>query len=74
MPKHSAGILLYRFADAAGSVASVADAAAADVVTDDVPGPVARSLEVWLVHMGGPFWARKGAGAWVELSRRPGSD
>ena len=39
MPKLSAGILLYRFTDAAG-------------------------LEVWLAHMGGPFWARKDEGAW----------
>lgn len=22
------------------------------------------ALEVWLAHMGGPFWARKDAGAW----------
>jgi predicted NUDIX family NTP pyrophosphohydrolase len=21
-------------------------------------------LELWLAHMGGPFWARKDAGAW----------
>ena len=39
MPTRSAGILLYRFADADG-------------------------VEVWLGHMGGPFWARKDAGAW----------
>ncbi|TFD76098.1 NUDIX domain-containing protein [Cryobacterium sp. Sr8] len=65
MPKQSAGILLYRFADAPVPVASVADAGAADVVTDDVPAPGAPALEVWLVHMGGPFWARKGAGAWT---------
>lgn len=24
----------------------------------------APGLEVWLAHMGGPFWARKDAGAW----------
>ena len=23
-----------------------------------------RGLEVFLIHMGGPFWARKDAGAW----------
>lgn len=39
MPTRSAGILLYRFAEADG-------------------------VEVWLAHMGGPFWARKDAGAW----------
>ena len=38
MPKHSAGILLYRHAK--------------------------RGLEVFLVHPGGPFWARKDLGAW----------
>jgi len=35
----SAGILLYRFTDAA-------------------------ECEVWIAHMGGPFWARKDAAAW----------
>lgn len=25
---------------------------------------VAPVLEVWLAHMGGPFWSRKDAGAW----------
>jgi predicted NUDIX family NTP pyrophosphohydrolase len=38
MPKHSAGILLYRFREG--------------------------NLEVFLVHPGGPFWARKDTGAW----------
>lgn len=38
MVEKSAGILLYKRADAA--------------------------LEVWIAHMGGPFWARKDAGAW----------
>jgi predicted NUDIX family NTP pyrophosphohydrolase len=38
MPKHSAGILLYRRRP--------------------------RGLELLLVHPGGPFWARKDAGAW----------
>jgi len=27
-------------------------------LTDD------SGLEIWLAHMGGPFWARKDAGAW----------
>jgi predicted NUDIX family NTP pyrophosphohydrolase len=39
MVVRSAGILLYRFTDAA-------------------------ELEVWIAHMGGPFWARKDAAAW----------
>jgi predicted NUDIX family NTP pyrophosphohydrolase len=39
MPKHSAGILLYRARGAA--------------------------KEVFLVHPGGPFWARKDDGAWT---------
>ncbi len=38
MPKHSAGILLYRFKEG--------------------------DLEVFLVHPGGPFWARKDRAAW----------
>ena len=38
MPKHSAGILLYRFREG--------------------------NLEVFLVHPGGPFWARKDRAAW----------
>ncbi len=37
MPKHSAGILLYRRGE---------------------------EVEVFLVHPGGPFWARKDAGSW----------
>lgn len=38
MPKHSAGLLMYRYRDGV--------------------------LEVFLVHPGGPFWARKDLGAW----------
>lgn len=26
-----------------------------------------RELQVWIAHMGGPFWARKDAGAWSIL-------
>jgi predicted NUDIX family NTP pyrophosphohydrolase len=37
MPKHSAGLLLYRRSD---------------------------GVEVFLVHPGGPYWARKDEGAW----------
>jgi predicted NUDIX family NTP pyrophosphohydrolase len=39
MPKQSAGLLMYRYRDAA--------------------------LEVFLVHPGGPFWAKKDLGAWT---------
>lgn len=39
MPKHSAGLLVYR--------------------------PRDTGLEVFLVHPGGPFWAKKDAGAWT---------
>ncbi|MFA4964355.1 MAG: NUDIX domain-containing protein [Thermoleophilia bacterium] len=49
MPAVSAGLLLYRWAT---------DAEAAR------PGAGARRLEVLLVHPGGPYWARKDAGAW----------
>jgi predicted NUDIX family NTP pyrophosphohydrolase len=38
MPKRSAGLLMYRFAE--------------------------TQLEVFLVHPGGPFWAKKDLGAW----------
>jgi predicted NUDIX family NTP pyrophosphohydrolase len=38
MPKHSAGVLLYRRKE--------------------------RGIEVFLVHPGGPFWAKKDLGAW----------
>jgi predicted NUDIX family NTP pyrophosphohydrolase len=39
-PRHSAGLLLHRDGNSAGTV------------------------EVMLVHMGGPFWARRDDGAW----------
>jgi predicted NUDIX family NTP pyrophosphohydrolase len=51
MPKRSAGILLYRRPAGAGPEAP--------------GGPKATTgLEVLLVHPGGPFWAKKDAGAW----------
>lgn len=50
--KHSAGILLFR--GNPGPDADTADAA------DSPEG----TLEVLLGHMGGPFWARRDAGAW----------
>lgn len=48
--KHSAGILLFR----------------GNPGTDDdtAPTPTDGTLEVLLGHMGGPFWARRDAGAW----------
>jgi predicted NUDIX family NTP pyrophosphohydrolase len=46
----SAGILLYRLR------APRLESADADLTSDE--------LEVWIAHMGGPFWARKDAGAW----------
>ncbi|HET7102103.1 MAG TPA: hypothetical protein VFJ52_13200, partial [Terriglobia bacterium] len=39
MPKHSAGLLMFR--------------------------KRAGQVEVLLAHPGGPFWARKGQGAWT---------
>lgn len=48
MPKRSAGLVVYRRPGVDG--------------VDDVDG--AGALEVLLVHPGGPFWARKDAGAW----------
>jgi len=49
MPAISAGLLLYR------RVAAATDAAAASLPA---------RLEVLLVHPGGPYWAKKDAGAW----------
>ncbi|MFC0457515.1 NUDIX domain-containing protein [Arthrobacter liuii] len=48
MPVRSAGILLYRMDPGDGSRAP--------------GGP--DGLQVWIAHMGGPFWARKDAHAW----------
>lgn len=30
-----------------------------------VPSDGGTTLEVWIAHMGGPFWARKDQGAWT---------
>ena len=51
MPVRSAGILLYRQATASphGTAGALAEAG---------------TLEVWIAHMGGPFWARKDERAW----------
>ena len=51
MPVRSAGILLYRQATASphGPAGALAEAG---------------TLEVWIAHMGGPFWARKDERAW----------
>ncbi|MFI1335211.1 NUDIX domain-containing protein [Streptomyces sp. NPDC020845] len=56
--KRSAGILLFRGAEAKG--AEAADpAAVVRAGTDPVSAP-----QVLLAHMGGPFWARKDERAW----------
>jgi predicted NUDIX family NTP pyrophosphohydrolase len=57
MTVRSAGILLYRLASAARPDSPAKSGSAA------APGPAA-ALEVWIAHMGGPFWARKDAHAW----------
>jgi predicted NUDIX family NTP pyrophosphohydrolase len=49
MPKQSAGILLYRRRDLGNGTESGSEI----------------SLEVFLAHPGGPFWAKKDAGAWT---------
>ncbi len=75
MPAISAGILLYRWrADAEGELpASAGDGVdGSDERTARGERPVAqadrsaagRRLEVLLVHPGGPYWAKKDAGAW----------
>ncbi|MEE2521966.1 NUDIX domain-containing protein [Pseudarthrobacter sp. J75] len=55
MTVRSAGILLYRW-----------DVAERDLAGQDVAGNDAGTaqLQVWIAHMGGPFWARKDARAW----------
>jgi predicted NUDIX family NTP pyrophosphohydrolase len=55
MPVRSAGILLYRLGTTPGAATGQQPASASDV-----PG----ALQVWIAHMGGPFWARKDAHAW----------
>jgi predicted NUDIX family NTP pyrophosphohydrolase len=55
MPVRSAGILLYRLGTTPGAAAGQQPGNASDV-----PG----ALQVWIAHMGGPFWARKDAHAW----------
>lgn len=51
MTVRSAGILLYRLGSATGQG------------TETGLGTAAK-LEVWIAHMGGPFWTRKDAHAW----------
>jgi predicted NUDIX family NTP pyrophosphohydrolase len=55
MPVRSAGILLYRLGTTPGAAAGQQPGNASDA-----PG----ALQVWIAHMGGPFWARKDAHAW----------
>ena len=54
MPVRSAGILLYRLASPNG-----VEGASRDRMPESLDG-----LQVWIAHMGGPFWARKDAHAW----------
>ncbi|MEE2569912.1 NUDIX domain-containing protein [Pseudarthrobacter sp. J64] len=55
MSVRSAGILLYRW-----------HVSERDVAEQDDAGKDAGTaqLQVWIAHMGGPFWARKDARAW----------
>jgi predicted NUDIX family NTP pyrophosphohydrolase len=55
MPVRSAGILLYRL--------GTTPAAPAGQQPDNIPG-VSAELQVWIAHMGGPFWARKDTHSW----------
>jgi predicted NUDIX family NTP pyrophosphohydrolase len=57
MPVRSAGILLYRLGT--GSASGPGDGQHAGSLSAEPDG-----LEVWIAHMGGPFWARKDAHAW----------
>ncbi len=55
MPVRSAGILLYRL--------GITPRATTGHQPGSTPG-VPDGLQVWIAHMGGPFWARKDAHAW----------
>lgn len=54
MPAISAGILLFRWVASSGGSRRGGTQG----------GDAGRSLEVLLVHPGGPYWAKKDAGAW----------
>lgn len=54
MPVRSAGILLYAL-DEGDSRASA---------PTNSPAAGSSGLQVWIAHMGGPFWARKDVHAW----------
>jgi predicted NUDIX family NTP pyrophosphohydrolase len=56
MTVRSAGILLYRLGSTGGDGRTGGGGSAA--------GQGSAQLEVWIAHMGGPFWARKDARAW----------
>jgi predicted NUDIX family NTP pyrophosphohydrolase len=56
--KRSAGILAYRGASAGQAGSGQAS------LGQDSPAQTGAVLEVFLVHPGGPFWARRDAGAW----------
>ncbi|PNI08236.1 DNA mismatch repair protein MutT [Arthrobacter sp. AFG7.2] len=55
MPVRSAGLLLYRLGVASRKSGGQ---------PEDSPSAGPERLEVWIGHMGGPFWARKDAHAW----------
>ena len=57
MAVRSAGILLYRL----GSVSDSSSAAGPGSASQQTGAP---QLEVWIAHMGGPFWAHREAHAW----------
>ena len=54
MPVRSAGILLYRLVAPNG-----VEGTSRDRMPESLDG-----LQVWIAHMGGPFWARKDTHAW----------
>ncbi|TLM82995.1 NUDIX domain-containing protein [Pseudarthrobacter sp. NamE2] len=61
MPVRSAGILLYRRQGATGGGTAPPEKA---------PG----TLEVWIAHMGGPYWANKADRAWSIPKGEYGED
>jgi predicted NUDIX family NTP pyrophosphohydrolase len=62
MHKQSAGLLLFRYREPArGTVLKKSR-------------PLESSLEVFLVHPGGPFWAKKDLGAWTVPKGEYGDD
>jgi predicted NUDIX family NTP pyrophosphohydrolase len=72
--KRSAGVLLFREAVGATRPDSTGGADSTDSPDSaDGPGP-GGGIEVLLGHMGGPFWARRDAGAWSLIKGEYGPD